>query len=75
MLDSDLIRSCSFILIGCTCRANWKGIHCADDVDECEDPTICMDTNSYCQNSVGSYQCLCRDGYQKNTSTDICMGE
>ena len=43
------------------------------DVDECSMSNNCSQiTNSWCDNTPGSYQCLCQRGYiQEN---DTCSG-
>ena len=50
---------------GCICLAGWTGVNCDTDIDECEDPNICNDPNKVCQNSIGSFSCPCRAGYQE----------
>ena len=42
------------------------------DINECLNVTICQD-NSQCQNTNGSYICVCNDGYIR--SGDVCIGE
>ena len=50
---------------GCVCQTGYGGDDCSDDVDECaEDPGICGADNQYCENEMGTYVCLCYDGYQ-----------
>ena len=42
------------------------------DIDECEmDPTLC---EQICNNTVGSYECKCEDGYQLVAGADQCAG-
>ena len=42
------------------------------DIDECEmDPTLC---EQICNNTVGSYECKCEDGYQLVAGTNQCAG-
>jgi len=41
------------------------------DIDECASD-ICHNGN--CVNSPGSFQCLCRDGYQLSPTGDECQG-
>ena len=44
------------------------------DIDECADQVLCHE----CQNTMGSYICLCNEGYT-NSTTDgtsfFCEGE
>ncbi|CAC5394799.1 unnamed protein product [Mytilus coruscus] len=56
----------------CTCKNEWTGTNCELDIDECDDATTCDSiSHSTCQNSVGSYDCACYVGYQKNSS-NLC---
>ena len=42
------------------------------DIDECEmDPTLC---EQICNNTVGSYECKCEDGYRLVAGTNRCAG-
>ncbi|XP_072895124.1 uncharacterized protein [Hemitrygon akajei] len=42
------------------------------DVDECLDSNICSwKSNSYCVNTVGSYNCTCQNGYAGLNCTDV----
>lgn len=50
---------------GCVCNAGWEGPNCDVDVNECLDANICEDVNAVCYNRRGFYECLCRDGFQK----------
>lgn len=38
------------------------------DADECGDNTYSCSNNSFCSNTVGSYNCTCNSGYQGNAS-------
>lgn len=45
------------------------------DFDECTDPvTHPCRNNSMCENSEGSFECPCVDGYEPATSGDSCEG-
>lgn len=48
------------------------GMMCMD-IDECSDETDDCDANASCENTVGSYNCICNSGYTGNgfTCTDI----
>ncbi|XP_060570002.1 uncharacterized protein LOC132728362, partial [Ruditapes philippinarum] len=54
----------------CICAKEWNGSDCTEDVDECINEGICQE-NSYCENSYGSFDCLCDIGYQM-TNGNIC---
>ena len=41
------------------------------DVDECEQPEIC---HHGCENEIGSFKCLCNDGYYIADVTGTCKG-
>ncbi|CAL1547132.1 unnamed protein product, partial [Lymnaea stagnalis] len=52
----------------CTCYLNWTSTDCYADFNECS-VAACNSTNSYCENIYGSYQCMCRYGYENVNST------
>jgi hypothetical protein len=64
----------------CSCPLAWTGANCEEDVDECSNSEMfpCTD-NSFCNNIVGSYECICDDGYQMVNGTceniDDCMSD
>ena len=58
---------------GCICVAGWKGVHCDEDVNECDDVTKCSGSYQYCINTPGSYTCGCDPGYQLNDA-NACIG-
>ena len=41
------------------------------DVDECTDPNICFQFSS-CNNTFGSYECLCDEGFLMNNDGTVC---
>lgn len=55
----------------CHCKPGWTGKDCSTDLDECLYVRNCTQ-NSECTNTPGSYQCLCVDGYEKDTSGRLC---
>ena len=42
------------------------------DIDECAQGNPCTDTHSECKNVDGSYNCQCKDGFEKKDG--ICEG-
>ena len=43
------------------------------DIDECsQDSGIC--SNGVCENMMGTYQCMCNDGYQQTGQKSHCEG-
>ena len=56
----------------CNCKTGWGKSKCETDIDECINDNICQD-NSQCQNTNGSYICVCYDGYI--SFGDVCTGE
>ncbi|KAK3579903.1 hypothetical protein CHS0354_031421 [Potamilus streckersoni] len=52
---------------GCKCESGWEGNNCQQDIDECtQDPNICVDPYSLCENLSGTYTCQCVYGFKKN---------
>ena len=43
------------------------------DIDECVLGTYVCDVNAYCENTIGSYDCVCVDGYVENGT--FCMSK
>ena len=37
-----------------------------EDIDECSEPTNVCDINAQCFNTIGSFTCVCNDGYLGN---------
>ena len=40
------------------------------DIDECLNPYVVCGVDSECQNSQGSYRCICKPGFKPRTSMD-----
>ncbi|KAL5019750.1 hypothetical protein ScPMuIL_002642 [Solemya velum] len=55
----------------CICPPGITGKACQDDVDECEGlpDRFCQ---NHCENSFGSYQCVCPDGHTLNADGRTC---
>lgn len=48
--------------------------HCFTDRDECtEIPGICA--NGRCENTEGSFACICQEGYKLNNERSFCISE
>ena len=59
---------------GCVCDKGWTGRECADDADECSDPSVCSDPLTECVNFDGSYSCICHYGYAYDSNAGKCEG-
>lgn len=46
----------------------------ATDIDECANETLCG-SHGFCENSDGSFRCLCDRGYESSPSGHYCVGE
>lgn len=58
---------------GCVCQNGWSGTKCDMDKDECAAmQSPCNGANELCVNHPGSYQCMCMNGYQRNSSSSTC---
>lgn len=62
----------------CTCRQGFKlaadGRSCVD-FNECTDARRCAGDNSRCVNTVGGFQCVCKDGYSKVRGVCVDVNE
>lgn len=45
------------------------------DVDECASGNGMLCRNGQCVNTIGSFQCLCNDGYEVALDGRTCVGE
>jgi len=45
------------------------------DVDECASGNGMLCRNGQCVNTIGSFQCLCNDGYEVSLDGRTCAGE
>ncbi|XP_074631939.1 nidogen-like isoform X3 [Acropora palmata] len=67
-------------IANCACQIGFigDGLKC-QDVNECvANVDICTDKKTECINTLGSYECLCKEGFmevnRKCVSDDMCMG-
>ena len=69
------VQECSPV-DGCTvCKSGWEGYNCVTDVNECanDSDNECDTSTTRCENTDGSYSCICYAGTQ---SVDgICTGK
>uniref|UniRef100_A0A2C9KEN1 EGF-like domain-containing protein n=1 Tax=Biomphalaria glabrata TaxID=6526 RepID=A0A2C9KEN1_BIOGL len=59
---------------GCVCNEHWSGENCEIDVDECLQPTACVE-GLVCRNTVGAFKCVCPTGYKMNNTQCIDINE
>ena len=55
---------------------DWNGpfFFVSVDIDECSNSNFCGDENATCQNTVGSYECICKkDGYEYDRANKSCV--
>ncbi|XP_060763391.1 thrombomodulin [Neoarius graeffei] len=56
----------------CQCRNGYElgedGKTCKD-IDKCSNKILCPDENSYCINTTGGFECLCKNGFTKENDT------
>ncbi|CAG5131219.1 unnamed protein product, partial [Candidula unifasciata] len=66
----DKTVSCNSTNGLCVCKPGWGSGDCSQDVDECQNRTVetCPYDYQECVNTVGSFQCLCKDGLVKNAN-------
>ena len=66
------VLTCDKVL-GCQCKTGWAGAKCDADIDECASGNPCSGANQVCQNTPGSYRCICEAGYNEK-SPGNCTG-
>ena len=53
-------------------KVSYVHIYSRSDIDECQEQSPC-DANAMCTNTLGSFTCVCNDGYQGDGLT--CTGQ
>ena len=60
-----------------SCDNTWlfHNAHLSADIDECSTDMNNCSVNSYCRNTIGSYQCSCFSGYRDEGMGYVCSGK
>ncbi|XP_055901453.1 protein eyes shut homolog [Biomphalaria glabrata] len=58
----------------CICKPGWTSGDCSVDMNECPNSTLCP-PNSDCIKTIGSYKCVCHQGYTFNITSGQCQGK
>lgn len=45
-----------------------------EDVDECAGDSLCLEPNTQCLNTEGTYQCVCKMGFYWSGAGNVCVG-
>ena len=53
----------------CIIYSNWFIHSWYSDIDECLNPYVVCGVDSECQNSQGSYRCICKPGFKPRTTS------
>ncbi|XP_078614163.1 uncharacterized protein LOC144883476 [Branchiostoma floridae x Branchiostoma japonicum] len=56
----------------CVCTESWEGQYCQNDVNECTSSGSNGPCDQHCDNTPGSYQCRCFEGYNLNQDLVTC---
>ncbi|CAL8103565.1 unnamed protein product [Calicophoron daubneyi] len=57
----------------CICKKGFEGDRCEIDTDECALPASAHGCTYQCQNTYGSYECICADGYRRLEDKRTCV--
>lgn len=52
----------------------YPSLHYSTDIDECANDTVCG-SHGFCDNTDGSFRCLCDQGFETSPSGWECVGE
>ncbi|XP_052771544.1 fat-like cadherin-related tumor suppressor homolog [Mya arenaria] len=74
LADPVATQTCNISTGHCLCAATWTGMDCSLDVDECTiSASVCDSTKKeVCENSIGSFNCVCERGYSRTVDTAVC---
>ncbi|NWU93237.1 LTBP2 protein, partial [Upupa epops] len=59
-------------IMGCQLGFHWTPLGDCIDIDECANETLCG-SHGFCENSDGSFRCLCDRGYESSPSGHDCV--
>uniref|UniRef100_A0A8B9ZHG4 Latent-transforming growth factor beta-binding protein 1 n=1 Tax=Anas platyrhynchos TaxID=8839 RepID=A0A8B9ZHG4_ANAPL len=59
-------------IMGCQPGFHWTPLGDCIDIDECANETLCG-SHGFCENSEGSFRCLCDRGYESSASGHYCV--
>ncbi|KAI1237728.1 hypothetical protein IHE44_0013814 [Lamprotornis superbus] len=59
-------------IMGCQPGFHWTPLGDCIDIDECANETLCG-SHGFCENSDGSFRCLCDRGYENSPSGHYCI--
>nr|XP_009669183.1 PREDICTED: latent-transforming growth factor beta-binding protein 2 isoform X1 [Struthio camelus australis] len=59
-------------IMGCQPGFHWTPLGDCIDIDECANETLCG-SHGFCENSDGSFLCLCDRGYESSSSGHYCI--
>ncbi|CAF3680624.1 unnamed protein product [Adineta steineri] len=62
----------------CSCKSGYKidnTTNSCTDINECDIESNCDDKTSYCTNTIGSYNCTCKNGYTPASNSCIDINE
>ncbi|KAJ7410241.1 Latent-transforming growth factor beta-binding protein 2 [Willisornis vidua] len=59
-------------IMGCQPGFHWTPLGDCIDIDECANETLCG-SHGFCENSDGSFRCLCDRGYEISPSGHYCI--
>lgn len=73
----DPEQTCDPVSGFCRCLPNWEGENCGTDVDECliNAHNCDNDKNFVCQNIIGGFECVCREGFSLNSENNCIEGK